>query len=81
MIGYLSSHGFEDEGFLNWSGLNIILTPMLWGIGLLIHGLVVFKFDSLAIKGLKPKIIKNWEERQIKKYMETDKSQRRNYNY
>lgn len=72
ILGYLSSHGFEDEGFLNWFGLNIILTPMLWGIGLLVHGLVVFKFDSFSIRNLKPKFIKNWEERQIKKYIETD---------
>ena len=73
-LGYLSSQGIEDKGFLNWLSLNVILTPILWGVGLLVHGLIVFRFDSFSIRDLKPKFIKNWEERQIKKYMETDQN-------
>ena len=44
--------------------LQIFITPLLWGIGLLIHGLVVFG------KGFK--LFKNWEEKKIKELMDKD---------
>ena len=44
--------------------LQIFATPLLWGVGLLIHGLVVFG------KGFK--LFKNWEERKIKELMGKD---------
>ena len=43
------------------SHVDIYLSWLLWGIGLLIHGLVVFVFKS--------SIFKDWEEKKIKKYM------------
>ena len=50
---------FVDQ--LRW---HILATPLLWGIGLLIHGLVVFG------KGFK--LFKNWEEKKIKELMDKD---------
>ena len=44
--------------------LQIFATPLLWGIGLLIHGLVVFG------KGFK--LFKNWEESKINELMNKD---------
>ena len=50
---------------------NIIGTPLLWGIGLAIHGLSVFG----------PNLIlgKNWEQRQIRKYMEEEEKDSRKF--
>ena len=50
---------FVDQ--LRW---HILATPLLWGIGLLIHGLVVFG------KGFT--VFKNWEEKKIKELMDKD---------
>lgn len=46
--------------FFNWIYWNLIL----WAIGLIIHGLWVF--------GSNPLFVKDWEERQIKKYMKKE---------
>lgn len=54
----------SDMGFLEWVDLNILLTPLVWGIGLLIHYLAVF--------GVTPGFIKKWEKRKIDQYLEED---------
>ena len=46
-------------------------TWFFWGIGVFFHGLKVFSFN--------PFFNKNWEERQIQKYMEEDKQQSEKY--
>ncbi len=46
-------------------------TPFFWGIGVLFHGLYVFKFKS----GL----FKKWEERKIREFMERDKEELEKY--
>jgi len=51
-----------DESF--WS-LKVFSTALFWGIGLLFHFLGVFGSNFLFSK--------NWEQRQIKKYMDEDK--------
>lgn len=61
----LSKGALGDPNFLNWLDWNIYGTPILWGIGLLIHGLIVF------VKN--PFLGKEWEKRQIEKYMNQDK--------
>src|SRR5690606_34749413 len=60
----------HDQNFLYWLDWNIIGTPVLWGLGLLFHGLYVFGIKSKSLSDLKPKFIKDWEERQIQKYIE-----------
>ena len=59
----------QDPKFLDWLSLNILGTPVLWGIGLLAHGLYVFKFKSKSWKELKPEFIKKWEKRQLDKFL------------
>lgn len=49
-------------GFLEWFNLNILMTPVLWGIGLLLHGLIAYR--------PKMRFIARWEARQIRKIME-----------
>ena len=56
---------FENADFLNWMNWNVIGTPILWGIGLLIHAAYVFKWGQK----IRPNFMKNWEEKQIRKYM------------
>jgi len=43
-----------------------------WGIGVLIHGLVVFEIFSFLLG-------KNWEERKIKELMEKDSDEMKEY--
>lgn len=70
IIGFVLSKGVEDPNFFLWLEWNIIMTPVLWGIVLLVHGIYVFRFQSVSLKELKPKALREWERRQIEKYME-----------
>ena len=60
-LRFFEAKGMQDEGFLNWFDWNLLATPVLWGIGLLVHAFYVFV--------AKPTFIKDWEQRQIEKYM------------
>jgi len=53
---WLDSKGFFGE---NPYGINYWGTPLAWGIGLLIHGINVFKLSS-------------WEDRKVKELMNDD---------
>ena len=61
-----------DPAFFEWVDLNILLTPILWGIGLAIHGLYVYRH--------KLTFLKSWEERQIRKFMEEDEANQNQFN-
>ena len=50
-----------EKGFFDWVDWNILLTPLLWGIGLSIHFIAVF--------GKKSGFIRNWEERKIREFL------------
>ena len=69
----LGGQKLADQGFQDWYALNLLITPLLWGLGLLIHGILVFKYPSLTSKDLKPNFIKRWEERKIKEFMQENK--------
>lgn len=47
-----------------WIDVNMTVMPLLWLFGLICHGLYVYKN--------KFRFFKNWEQRQIEKYMEED---------
>jgi len=55
---------FSTPDFENWISWNLLATPLLWGIGLLFHGISVF--------GKVPALSKKWEERKIKELMDRD---------
>ncbi len=55
-----------DPNFLNWLDLNILFTPLLWGFGLAIHGVYVYRHKFTFLR--------NWEERQLKKFLEEEES-------
>lgn len=59
-MGFIS----EDPGFERWIDWNTYLMPLLWGIGLAIHGLAVF--------GPSWKRMKQWEERKIREFMDEE---------
>lgn len=61
-LGFFESNGTNDPNIYYWLEWNIISTPILWGIGLIIHGLFVFKLPFVA----------KWEKRQIQKFMNED---------
>lgn len=60
-----------DKNFLEWVDWNILVVPVFWGIGLLFHAAKVFKY--------KLNFIKNWEERQLLKFMKEEESQRNKF--
>jgi hypothetical protein len=53
-----------SDGDTFWQ-FGTFFTPFFWGIGLAFHAAKVFNFN--------PILGKNWEERQIQKYIEKDK--------
>ena len=68
---YLIINGFiliqialNTDNFWHWGHF---LTPFFWGFGLAIHAAITFKFN--------PFFGKDWEERQIKKYMDKDREE------
>jgi len=61
VVSVLSKEALGSPEFLNWIDWNVYGTPILWGIGLAIHGLVVFSS--------RPKFIKNWEQKKIQEFM------------
>jgi len=58
----------EGESFWHWGHF---LTPFFWGIGLLFHAMNAFDYNPLFGK--------NWEKRQIKKYMDKDRKDARKF--
>lgn len=54
----------NDKNFVEWIDWNILIVPLFWGIGLLFHAAKVFQF--------KFKFLKNWEDRQIKKFLKEE---------
>lgn len=56
-----------ETNFLDWMDWNILAVPFFWGIGLLYHAAKVFQY--------KFKFVKNWEEKQLRKFMREDDSQ------
>jgi hypothetical protein len=59
----------QEKNFSDWASINLLGTPIIWGIGLAIHGLYVFKFKSQTWQELKPEFIKKWEKRQLEKFL------------
>lgn len=66
----------QNPEFSDWAILNIFGTPIIWGLGLLIHALYVFKFESKSWKELKPGFLAKWEKKQLNKFLwEEDKNE------
>jgi len=61
LVNIFVNSDYNNESFWEFGHF---FTPFFWGIGLLFHGLKVFNMN--------PFFGKNWEEQQIKKYMEKD---------
>ncbi|AFL81646.1 hypothetical protein Aeqsu_2186 [Aequorivita sublithincola DSM 14238] len=53
-----------DKNFIEWIDWNILIVPIFWGIGLLFHAAKVFQYRF--------KFIKNWEERQLERYVKEE---------
>ena len=56
--------GETDMDFQRWLDWNIYLTPVLWGIVLIIHGLYVFRG--------KISFLKRWEDRKMNEFMQEE---------
>lgn len=73
---FFTERGIMDEGFFNWLDWNIIGTPIIWGFGLGLHAIYVFVFKSKPLKEFAPRFYKDWEERQIEKYMNEESNKK-----
>ncbi|MRI00014.1 hypothetical protein GH721_05635 [Kriegella sp. EG-1] len=71
---FFAEQGITDEGFFQWLDWNIIGTPVIWGIVLGVHAFHVFVMKSKPIKEYTPKFLKNWEERQLQKFMNEEEN-------
>ncbi|MFH6604310.1 2TM domain-containing protein [Maribacter algicola] len=76
---FLTDKGVNDTGFFDWFQWHVVSTPALWGIGLLVHAVYVFRFGARPLKELKPRFLKDWEARQIQKYIDKEKSDPEKY--
>jgi hypothetical protein len=65
-IFFVLTNSFTDFRDSTYAILNYLSTPVLWGVGLLIHGLIVFT-PSFGF-------VKKWEERKMKELIEKDSS-------
>ncbi|VAW11979.1 hypothetical protein MNBD_BACTEROID03-2284 [hydrothermal vent metagenome] len=66
------SRMYNGDGFIEtiWN-FETFSTWLFWGIGIFFHALKVFSYNLFFNK--------DWEERQIRKYMEEDKQQSKKY--
>ena len=72
-IDFAKPHVENNEGFMEWINWHTIGTPILWGIGLTIHGLWVFKRNLFQGNLFENMIFsKKWEEQKIKEFMEDE---------
>ncbi|MEO9893178.1 2TM domain-containing protein [Aurantibacter sp.] len=71
---FFAGQGMSDEGFLTWLDWNIIGTPVIWSLVLGVHAFHVFVMKSQSIKAYTPKFFKDWEERQIEKFMNEEEN-------
>ena len=63
-IGYFDVGRSVEIDLFNWAYADLIITPLAWGIGLLIHAIKVFYVEF--------GFVKRWEQKQIRKIMESD---------
>jgi hypothetical protein len=64
ILEFFVSKGLTDPGSHRWLAWNIIFIPIVWGMILLGYGIYLFL--------LKPGFFKNWEQRQLRKYLEEE---------
>ncbi|MDP2685955.1 MAG: 2TM domain-containing protein [Aequorivita sp.] len=53
-----------DKDFMEWVDWNVLIVPIFWGIGVLFHAANAFQY--------KLKFIKNWEQKQLEKFLEEE---------
>jgi len=72
IVAYKIDLGSYGTNVVNWVHWNVVSSPTLWGLVLIIHGLIVFKFRL--------PIFEKWEERKIRELMdqEQENSNRKN---
>ena len=64
IAGFLQANVLDNQEFGEWFRINMYITPFFWGIGLFFHGISTFIFRG--------SLLKKWEERQLKKYLDED---------
>jgi hypothetical protein len=69
ILGMKFYHNYQDG--LNFWELESFGTAFFWGIGLGVHAISVFGFNMMFGK--------NWEERQLKKFMKEEKDQQQRW--
>ncbi len=60
----VSKRAVGDPAFLDWIDWNLYGTPIIWGIGLCIHGYKILRGGSFFGR--------KWEERQLRKFMKEE---------
>nr|WP_321412116.1 2TM domain-containing protein [uncultured Allomuricauda sp.] len=63
---FMETSGNSNEAFLQWIDWNILAVPIIWAAVIAVHGYAVFGYP----------LMKNWEERQVQKYLKEDESRK-----
>tara|TARA_R100000988_G_C3988258_1_gene161125 strand:+ start:147 stop:479 length:333 start_codon:yes stop_codon:yes gene_type:complete len=66
ILSVIKNGDFSDVQFEHWLNLNVYGTALIWGVGLLLHGLYVFQNKFTFFK--------NWEERKLKEILEQEEN-------
>lgn len=70
IVNYLlDQNGDMGPNFEHWVDWEIISTPVIWGLILLVHGIWVFYWP----------FTQKWEQRQIQKFMEKEEENHKRY--
>jgi len=70
-LPFLGHLNLKDKTLL-WLQANVVLTPVIWGVVVAIHAVLVFKKTTILWERIQPKFLKDWEQRQLQKYMNED---------
>jgi len=63
-VGIFGEVALTNPKIMAWVNWNIVI----WGIGLAIHALIVFRYT--------PRFVKKWEERQLERFMDEEEVQK-----
>lgn len=67
VLNYFESNK-PDKNFVDWVDWNILIVPIFWGIGLLLHAAKVYQY--------KVRIIRDWEDKKLKEILNEEEFNR-----
>lgn len=73
ILEWFLDDAIQNTAFKQWLTWNVIGIPIIWGAGLVIYTIYILKVKYNTWEELKPKLLKDWEKKQIQKILQEDK--------